>query len=305
MRRLFTYHLSPRVGDTRAKKEDSSVDWYVSSKKQLDSITNRENPQVQQRRRRRRQSNEIRAHRDAFSAYTSSSNGVAEENGIEDEEDPSTVPLIVRDKIKSIILFVMPLMASNVISPLLTMTDTAFRWQIRIGRGCVFSRIGSCYSVDGLSGELVYVRYRWRYVYRFERFSRERAETRHGKKSLWSNVYFCLDRNNTRDVTCVLSRLFALVVGCRKDWTFEGCCEEIRSNPRISSAGCVFNRCWVRFSLRQGRDTITPLMCVSLAAMTNVILDYVTAVTLKQGAIGAAWATSASLYVGAISILQF
>ena len=122
---LHISSFTSRWGHSREERRDSSVDWYVSSKKQLDSIMNRENPQVQ-RRRRRRQSNEIRAHRDAFSAYTSSSNGVAEENGIEDEEDPSTVPLIVRDKIKSIILFVMPLMASNVISPLLTMTDTAF-----------------------------------------------------------------------------------------------------------------------------------------------------------------------------------
>ena len=58
--------------------------------------------------------------------------------------------------------------------------------------------------------------------------------------------------------------------------------------------------------LGRSEDTITPLMCVSLAAMTNVILDYVTVVTLKQGAIGAAWATSASLAMSALFLfLQF
>ena len=96
----------------------------MSSKKQLDSITNREPTSTTTTTTTTTEQRDKSA-QDAFSVHVSS-NGVAEENGIEDEEDPSTVPLIVRDKIKSIILFVMPLMASSVISPLLTMTDTAF-----------------------------------------------------------------------------------------------------------------------------------------------------------------------------------
>ena len=55
-------------------------------------------------------------------------------------------------------------------------------------------------------------------------------------------------------------------------------------------------------SLVAREDTVTPLLCVLLAAITNVVLDYVAVVILKQGAVGAAWATTASLYVGAICI---
>ena len=81
------------------------------------------------RRRRRQQLGQLRAQGTTSLACATSSGDDdtgAEKEEKEEEEDPSTAPLIVRDKIKSIILFVIPLMASNVISPLLTMTDTAF-----------------------------------------------------------------------------------------------------------------------------------------------------------------------------------
>ena len=296
-----------RWGHSREERRDSSngrvVDWYVSSKKQLDSIMNRENPQVQRRRRRRRrrQSNEIRAHRDAFSAYTSSSNGVAEENGIEDEEDPSTVPLIVRDKIKSIILFVMPLMASNVISPLLTMTDTAFVGRYASDAVVSLAALGVATPLTDYPVNLfMFV------TAGVTSIVSNGLAVREPKHDMERKVYgamfisFVIGITLATLLVCFPDSLLSLLgvekIGPLRDVAKKYVQIRGLAMPAAFLTGAGYA------SLVAREDTITPLMCVSLAAMTNVILDYVTVVTLKQGAIGAAWATSASLYVGAISI---
>ena len=273
----------------------------MSSKKQLDSITNRENPQVQRRRRRRRQSNEIRAHRDAFSAYTSSSNGVAEENGIEDEEDPSTVPLIVRDKIKSIILFVMLLMASNVISPLLTMTDTAFVGRYASDAVVSLAALGVATPLTDYPVNLfMFV------TAGVTSIVSNGLAVREPKHDMERKVYGAMFISSVIGITlatllvCFPDSLLSLL-GVEKIGPLRDVAKKYVQIRGLAMPAMLLTGAG-HASRSLYEDTITPLMCVSLAAMTNVILDYVTVVTLKQGAIGAAWATSASLYVGAISI---
>ena len=50
------------------------------------------------------------------------------------------------------------------------------------------------------------------------------------------------------------------------------------------------------------KDTVGPLLCVALAAVVNFVGDYLMVAVFKTGAAGAAWATTASLYTGLIAI---
>jgi Na+-driven multidrug efflux pump len=46
------------------------------------------------------------------------------------------------------------------------------------------------------------------------------------------------------------------------------------------------------------KDTTSPLACVCLAAVVNVLGDYVAVAVYGGGSVGAAWATTAALYAG-------
>ena len=51
------------------------------------------------------------------------------------------------------------------------------------------------------------------------------------------------------------------------------------------------------------KDTTSPLACVCVAAAVNVLLDWIAVGVMGKGAAGAAWATTAALYAGAVAIL--
>jgi len=255
------------------------------------------------RRRRRQQLGQRRAKGTTSLACATSSGD--DDTGAEieekEEEDPSTAPLIVRDKIKSIILFVIPLMASNVISPLLTMTDTAFVGRYASDAVVALAALGVATPLTDYPVNLfMFV------TAGVTSIVSNGLAVREPKRDMERKVYGAMFISFTLAITlaallvyfpdALLSLLGVEQVGPLRDIARKYVQIRGLAMPAAFLTGAGYA------SLVAREDTITPLMCVSLAAITNVILDYVAVVTLKQGAIGAAWATSASLYVGAICI---
>ena len=268
---------------------------------------NREKQGQRQRRRRRRQrqSSGVRAHGTTFSAAAYASGNGDDAAGGEairaEEEDPSTAPLVVRDKIKGIILFVLPLMASNVISPLLTMTDTAFVGRYASDAVVSLAALGVATPLTDYPVNLfMFV------TAGVTSIVSNGLAVREPKRDMERKVYGAMFISFTLAITlaallvCFPDALLSLL-GVEKI----GPLREV-ARKYVQIRGLAMPAAFLTgagyASLVAREDTITPLMCVSLAAITNVILDYVAVVTLKQGATGAAWATSASLYVGAICI---
>jgi len=245
---------------------------------------NREKQGQRQRRRRRRQrqSSGVRAHGTTFSAASYASGNGDDAAGGEairaEEEDPSTAPLVVRDKIKGIILFVLPLMASNVISPLLTMTDTAFVGRYASDAVVSLAALGVATPLTDYPVNLfMFV------TAGVTSIVSNGLAVREPKRDMERKVYGAMFISFTLAIT-----LAALLV-CFPDALLSSLGVEkigpLREVARkyVQIRGLAMPAAFLTgagyASLVAREDTITPLMCVSLAAITNVILDYVAVVT--------------------------
>ena len=217
-------------------------------------------------------------------------------------ETPSDgVTLDRKLELNSILKFAIPLLATNIVTPLLTMTDTAF-----VGR-CAADSVVQLAAL-GVSTPLT------DYTVTLAAFIpagltniiSNGIASNESKKSLGAKTYGALL------VSFVLSIVLAVtLITCPE--TLLGW---LKTPPEVMATAVEFTK--VRALGMPGaylttaayailvsrKDTTSPLACVCLAAVTNIVLDYIAVAYLGMGATGAAWATTVALWVGTLAILK-
>ena len=196
--------------------------------------------------------------------------------------------------------FCAPLLASNLISPLLTMTDTAF-----VGR-CAGEASAVALAALGVSTPLT--------DYSVSLFAFITAgltsivsrgvASGEDEDELNGKVYgalFIAGASSLAVGALLLARTDALldllsVTGEVK--TIAAGYTRIRG----LAMPAAFLTASAYATLVARKDTVGPLLCVALAAVVNFVGDYLMVAVFKTGAAGAAWATTASLYTGLIAI---
>ena len=210
------------------------------------------------------------------------------------------VTLDRKAELASVVKFAVPLLATNIVTPLLTMTDTAF-----VGRCAADSVIQL--AALGVSTPLT------DYTVSLAAFipagltniisnGVARGE---GKESLASKTYGALI------VSLTLSSIVAIVLNV---WP-EQLLTMLKTPPEVMAAAIEYTRirsiampaayltAAAYAVLVARKDTTSPLACVCVAAAVNVLLDWIAVGVMGKGAAGAAWATTAALYAGAVAIL--
>ena len=126
-----------------------------------------------------------------------------------------------------------------------------------------------------------------------------------GKESLASKTYGALI------VSLTLSSIVAIVLNVWPDQLLT----MLKTPPEVMSAAIEYTRirsiampaayltAAAYAVLVARKDTTSPLACVCVAAAVNVLLDWIAVGVMGKGAAGAAWATTAALYAGAVAIL--
>ena len=220
---------------------------------------------------------------------------------VDDEAPPSDGTSIDRrGELTSVIKFAVPLLATNIVTPLLTMTDTAF-----VGR-CAADSVVQLAAL-GVSTPLT------DYTVTLAAFipagltniisnGVARGEP---KESLAAKTYGALV------VSVVLSLTVAAVLNVWPEtlltWlktpasVMSVAVEYVRIRSLGMPAAYLTAACYAVLVAR--KDTTSPLACVCLAAAVNVVGDWLAVAVLGGGAAGAAWATTAALYAGAGAIL--
>ena len=210
------------------------------------------------------------------------------------------VTLDGKAELASVVKFAVPLLATNIVTPLLTMTDTAF-----VGR-CAADSVVQLAAL-GVSTPLT------DYTVSLAAFipagltnivsnGVARGE---GKESLASKTYGALI------VSLTLSSIVAIVLNVWPDQLLT----MLKTPPEVMSAAIEYTRirsiampaayltAAAYAVLVARKDTTSPLACVCVAAAVNVLLDWIAVGVMGKGAAGAAWATTAALYAGAVAIL--
>ena len=208
--------------------------------------------------------------------------------------------LNARRELRALMGFCAPLLASNLISPLLTMTDTAF-----VGR-CAGEASAVALAALGVSTPLT--------DYSVSLFAFITAgltsivsrgvASGEDEDELNGKVYgalFIAGASSLAVGALLLARTDALldllsVTGEVK--TIAAGYTRIRG----LAMPAAFLTASAYATLVARKDTVGPLLCVALAAVVNFVGDYLMVAVFKTGAAGAAWATTASLYTGLIAI---
>ena len=217
------------------------------------------------------------------------------------DEVSDGVSLDRRVELASVLRFAVPLLATNVVTPLLTMTDTAF-----VGR-CASDAVVQLAAL-GVSTPLT------DYTVTLAAFIpagltniiSNGIAAREGKESLGAKTYGALI------VSFVLSVIVAgVLIGAPE--TLLGW---LKTPPEVMTTAAAFTKIralgmpaayltTAAYAILVARkDTTSPLACVCLAATVNVALDYLAVAYLGMGAAGAAWATTVALWVGCVAILN-
>ena len=211
------------------------------------------------------------------------------------------VSLDRRVELASVLRFAVPLLATNIVTPLLTMTDTAF-----VGR-CASDAVVQLAAL-GVSTPLT------DYTVTLAAFIpagltniiSNGIAAREGKESLGAKTYGALI------VSFVLSLIVAATLVCFPE-TLLGW---LKTPPEVMATAAAFTKIRAlgmpaayltaaAYAILVARkDTTSPLACVCLAATVNVALDYLAVAYLGMGAAGAAWATTFALWVGCVAILN-
>ena len=197
-------------------------------------------------------------------------------------------------------LFALPLFATNIVAPLLTMTDTAFVG--RCAADCVvqLAALGASTPLTDYTVTLA-------------------AFIPAGLTNIISNG---LARNESQEslgaktygallVSLVLSLTVAAVLNI---WP-ETLLNLLQTPPQVLGTAVEYTRirslgmpaayltAAAYAVLVARKDTTSPLACVSLAAIVNVVGDWLAVSVMGRGAAGAAWATTAALYTKCGAIL--
>jgi Na+-driven multidrug efflux pump len=258
---------------------------------------------VHQRRRRRRRLSSTSAVA-AAADDKESKEGVQGAGEGDDITEPITcqdaVPIDRKAELAAVFAFAIPLLATNIVTPLLTMTDTAF-----VGR-CAADSVVQLAAL-GVSTPLT------DYTVTLAAFipagltniisnGLARGES---KESLSAKTYGAL----------IISLILSLSVAAVLNAWPEQLLAYLQTPPAVMATAVEYTRirsfgmpaayltaaCYAVLVAR--KDTTSPLACVCLAAVVNVIGDYFAVVVLGAGAAGAAWATTAALYAGCGAIL--
>ena len=217
------------------------------------------------------------------------------------DEVSDGVSLDRRVELASVLRFAVPLLATNIVTPLLTMTDTAF-----VGR-CASDAVVQLAAL-GVSTPLT------DYTVTLAAFIpagltniiSNGIAARESKESLGAKTYGALI------VSFVLSVIVAgVLIGAPE--TLLGW---LKTPPEVMTTAAAFTKIralgmpaayltTAAYAILVARkDTTSPLACVCLAATVNVALDYLAVAHLGMGAAGAAWATTVALWVGCVAILN-
>ena len=204
-------------------------------------------------------------------------------------------------ELSSVVKFAVPLLATNIVTPLLTMTDTAF-----VGRCAVDSVVQL--AALGVSTPLT------DYTVTLAAFIpagltniiSAGVASGESRESLAEKTYGALA------VSLALSLCLVAVLVLFP----EPLLAWLKTPPEVMATAANFTRIravgmpaayltTAAYAVLVARkDTTSPLRCVCLAAFVNVALDWIAVGVMGGGAAGAAWATSIALWTGCVAILN-
>ena len=201
---------------------------------------------------------------------------------------------------RSLVAFCAPLLASNIISPLLTMTDTAF-----VGR-CTGEASATALAALGVSTPLTdYTVTLFAFITAgLTSIVSRGVASKEDEDELNGKVYGALF------IAAVSSVLVGIMLLVRTDALLD----TLKVSGEVKSIAASYTR--IRglampaafmtaasyATLVARKDTVRPLLCVALAAVVNLVGDWLMVAVFKTGAVGAAWATTLSLYTGLVAI---
>ena len=211
------------------------------------------------------------------------------------------VSLDRRVELNAVLRFAVPLLATNIVTPLLTMTDTAF-----VGR-CAADSVVQLAAL-GVSTPLT------DYTVTLAAFIpagltniiSNGVAAKESKQSLGAKTYGAL----------IVSFCLSLLVAGILILHTETLLSWLKTPTEVMAAASAFTKIraigmpaayltTAAYAILVARkDTVSPLACVCLAATVNVLLDYLAVARLGMGAAGAAWATTVALWVGCGAILD-
>lgn len=197
-------------------------------------------------------------------------------------------------------MFCAPLLASNLISPLLTMTDTAF-----VGR-CAGEASAVSLAALGVSTPLTdYTVSLFAFITAgLTSIVSRGVASGENEDELNGKVYGAL----------FIAFVSSIAVGALLVTRAESLLDLLSVTGEVKPIAAQYTRirglampaafmtASLYATLVARKDTIGPLMCVALAAVVNFVGDYFMVAVFNTGAAGAAWATTASLYTGLIAI---
>ena len=206
-----------------------------------------------------------------------------------------------RKELGALVAFCTPLLASNVISPLLTMTDTAF-----VGR-CAGEASATALAALGVSTPLTdysvtlfaFITAGLTSIVSRGVASGENAEAMNGKVY---GAFFMAFLGSLAVATLLLTRTDYLLGLLNVSGDVKAIAAQYTQVRGLGMPAAFLTSAGYA-TLVARKDTLRPLLCVCLAAVVNFVGDWFMVSVMKTGAVGAAWATTASLYTGLFAIL--
>ena len=216
------------------------------------------------------------------------------------EGDANNANIDAWREFRSLVAFCAPLLASNIISPLLTMTDTAF-----VGR-CTGEASATALAALGVSTPLTdYTVTLFAFITAgLTSIVSRGVASKEDEDELNGKVYGALF------IAAVSSVLVGIMLLVRTDALLD----TLKVSGEVKTIAASYTR--IRglampaafmtaasyATLVARKDTVRPLLCVALAAVVNLVGDWLMVAVFKTGAVGAAWATTLSLYTGLVAI---
>ena len=204
-------------------------------------------------------------------------------------------------ELSSVLRFAIPLLATNIVTPLLTMTDTAF-----VGR-CASDAVVQLAAL-GVSTPLT------DYTVTLAAFIPA------GLTNIISNGLAAGESDESLGTKTYGALLVSLVLSLVLAATLISCPETLlgwlKTPTEVMGVAAEFTKIralgmpaayltTAAYAILVSRkDTTSPLACVCLAASVNVVLDWIAVAYFGMGASGAAWATTVALWVGCFAILN-
>lgn len=204
-------------------------------------------------------------------------------------------------ELSSVLRFAIPLLATNIVTPLLTMTDTAF-----VGR-CASDAVVQLAAL-GVSTPLT------DYTVTLAAFIPA------GLTNIISNGLAAGESDESLGTKTYGALIVSLVLSLVLAATLISCPETLlgwlKTPTEVMGVAAEFTKIralgmpaayltTAAYAILVSRkDTTSPLACVCLAASVNVVLDWIAVAYFGMGASGAAWATTVALWVGCFAILN-